>query len=252
MAPDLQKRISISTTLLFYVCKVCLLGIVHTATAQNKSLKLQKLKRNFISIPEPSDLCVNDSGNAMFIVSDAGMLFKTDLEGQVQAKADEKGDDFEGVCMADGLVYVSDESDRKIYVYNATDLSLKHVVDLPYKGETNKGFESICYNPKENKFILISESDPCKLFIYSKEFKLERFVTLKVASDISAANFYNNQLYVLSDEDHCLIALNDKFETEQKYDVAVINPEGLYITKEYIIVASDDMQCVYYFKNTLP
>ena len=72
-----------------------------------------------------------------------------------------------------------------------------------------------------------------------------------VASDISSARFYKNELFLLSDEDMTLIKVNpETFEVIQKWRIPVINPEGLAFDKNgNILITSDDMQRLFYFNN---
>ena len=68
-------------------------------------------------IPEPSDIVYDSASNHYYIVSDHGMLFECDLQGNIIRKANEEGQDFEGVEIKDSFVYVSDETPRKVYKY---------------------------------------------------------------------------------------------------------------------------------------
>ena len=59
------------------------------------------------NIPEPSDIVYDKDTKHYFIVSDHGILFETDLAGNIIRKAHDEGMDFEGVEVTDSFVYVS-------------------------------------------------------------------------------------------------------------------------------------------------
>src|SRR6202012_453022 len=110
-----------------------------------------------------------------FIVSDHGMLFECDLEGNILRKAPEEGLDFEGVEVTDSFVYVSDETSRKIYKYRKSDLTLVKTYMVTWSGAANKAFESITYNETKKCWVLVSEA-PVVIIEYDDKFKeLDRY-----------------------------------------------------------------------------
>jgi uncharacterized protein YjiK len=217
----------------------------NASIAQMKSEQHHHLK-----IGEPSDVCIDDKDESLFIVSDEGELFKTDKKGNVLLKSKFKGNDFEGVCTKGNRVYVSDESSRKIHEFDASTLEHISSKNIVLDEELNAGFESITFNTKTNQFILISEKRPNVMVFCDENFKIINEITLNITSDISAATYFNQKLYVLSDEEHCIIELNDENKEVKRYSVNIINPEGIcFDAQGNLIIVSDNMESIFFYKK---
>lgn len=222
---------------------------------RNKDIPKHKLHfENFKSlkgIPEPSDIAYDQETGHFFIVSDHGILFETDLKGKVIRQAAETGTDFEGVEIKNGYVFVADESGRKVYKYEKKDLKLSNTYATPYNGKPNKGFESITYNYSKNCFVLISEKNPTIIFEYNDSFKITNQYHFDKASDISAARYWKGAMYLLSDEDACILRCDPiTYEVKEHYKFDILNPEGfVFDDSGNLTVVSDDLERIYFFKN---
>jgi len=219
-----------------------------------KPLKLQ-YKRSFrIDIPEPSDVCLNAKKDGYYVVSDNGFLFETDLDWKVIRKADYVGYDFEGVYADSKYVYVVEERSRRIVYFDITTLQLIKKVEIPYSGGRNKGFESLTWNKQKTCFVSITEKDPTTLFEFDESFRQIAQYDFNIASDISAAQFHEGKMYLLSDEDRSIFRLNaETYELEKTWKLNILNPEGLVFGPDgTLYVISDDLEKVYQFENTLP
>jgi uncharacterized protein YjiK len=201
------------------------------------------------NVQEPSDIALSHNEQSYFIVSDNGMLHETDLQGKIIRTAKHKGIDFEGVYATEDKVYVVDETARKVYVYNTSDLSLANTYVLQYSGGRNKGFESITYNKKKNAFILITEKEPVLIREYNYDFVLTNEIEFKGVSDVSSATWYNDFIYLLSDEDMMVMKVSpNDYSIIDRKKVPIINPEGIAFTKDgKMYITSDDMERIYYF-----
>ena len=234
-------------------CLVSLLILlVTTSINAQKCSKLKPTKSVSIAVPEPSDICYSAKTNTFFVVSDQGILFEIDENGKVLRKKEQKDTDFEAVYSDDKNVYAVDESNRTIYEYNITTFKKNKVTTIPYNGARNKGYESFTYDENRKKYLLITESNPAIVFELDSNFSITKQTDISdVASDISSARFYKNELFLLSDEDMTLIKVNpETFEVIQKWRIPVINPEGLAFDKNgNILITSDDMQRLFYFNN---
>ena len=230
-----------------------ILIIYSTATIQaQKGTKQKPVKYVSIGVPEPSDICYNSKSDTFFVVSDTGILFEVDKTGKSIRKKNQKGTDFEAVYCNDKNVYAVDESNRTIYDYDILTLKLNNSITIPYSGSRNKGYESFTFDATKNKFLLITESDPIIVFELDTNFNVTKKIDISdVAKDISAARFYKDSLFLLSDEDMMLIKVNPlTYEVIQKWSLLVINPEGLAFDKDgNILITCDDMQRLYYFNN---
>jgi uncharacterized protein YjiK len=210
---------------------------------------IQKIFKKSIKIPEPSDLCVSLSDkNNFYIVSDNGLLFETDTEGNILKKSDYLGFDFEGVCTDGEFLYVSEESVRKISVFDK-ELNYLYSKIINYNGGRNKGIEAITFNQEKQIFIAITERDPVFVREYTKDWTLisERTLTEK-HSDISAITFYNGFYWILSDEDRTVNKYSQDFKIQKKFKLNVLNPEGIaFDSDNNLCILSDDMQLLYKF-----
>lgn len=217
-----------------------------------KSIKIKPTKKYKIEVPEPSDIAYSADENSLFVVSDNGYLFETNLDGTVLRKADYSGLDDEAVYATESHVYVVEEFSRKIKMFSLPDLTLEKTVNFPYNGARNKGYEGFTYNKARGVFTLIVEKDP--IYVFELNEKLEKINEINLgnmARDISAATYYNDHLYLLSDEDRTVFKLNPKdYSVISKWIIPVINAEGLAFDKSgNLIVASDALQLLYYFNN---
>lgn len=234
--------------------KTLLLSITLISFSVNaqKAIKLKPTKSISVSIPEPSDICYNPKTNTYYIVSDTGILYETDENCKVLKTRVQKDTDFEAVYTDGVYVYAVDESNRTVYKYDNQNLELISSIVIAYNGGRNKGYESLDFNPEKNKFILITESNPVMLFELDLDFKVTSQKDISdIASDISSARYYNNFLWLLSDEDMMLLKVDPStYKVLQRWKLPVINPEGLAFDKNGdLLISCDDMQRVYYFNN---
>jgi uncharacterized protein YjiK len=219
-----------------------------------KPSRLKHSRSFYIDIPEPSDVCLKPQKDGYYIVSDNGLLFETDLNWKVIRKADYQGYDFEGVYADAQYVYALEERSRQIVFFNPNTFKKVKSVEIPYAGGRNKGFESLTWNQRKMCFVSITEKDPTTLFEFDENFRQIAQYDFKIASDISAAQYHEGKLYLLSDEDRSIFRLNaETYELENSWKLNILNPEGLVFGPDgTLFVISDDLEKVYQFENTLP
>jgi uncharacterized protein YjiK len=212
--------------------------------------KLKWLKKYSLKISEPSDICYSASTNTYFAVSDGGYLYETDENGIILRKAPYSGLDFEGVFADSSYVYVMEEMTRTIIAFDKTTLSKTGIRRVNYHGARNKGYEAITYNEAKKCFVIITERDPVWIHELDENFLVKNEIQLKKVSDISAATFYQGKLYLLSDEDHCVLQVNPlTYSIEKKYKLNVINPEGICFAPDGTMkIISDDMGMLFNYR----
>lgn len=217
---------------------------------QVSAQKLKPIATYKLKIKEPSDLCFTPDNKGFLIVSDNGILYKTDLEGKILQTSSQTGIDFEGVCLYKGNVLVSDETPRHFFTLDIEKLEQISFFELTYLGGRNSGFEAITFNEEKNSLMLITEKNPIWIFELDHHQKIVGKHKFKYARDISAATFQNGFLYLLSDEDRTVFKLNPiNYELISKLKIPVINPEGLAIDKiGNMYILSDDRELLYHFK----
>jgi uncharacterized protein YjiK len=241
-----MNRLKINTVFLF------LLFLVFTSFTFHRVYSVVKIKYSTkikIKVSEPSDIAIDNNTKEFYIPSDNGILYKCDSLGTIIQQAETQGWDFEGVEIKDNSVFVLDESARKVYKYAKTNLKLENVYSTPYNGGRNEGFESLCYNYTKKCFVLITEKNPITIYEYDEKFQLLNQIKFTETRDISSARWFDGHIYLLSDEDRCILKCDaDDYSVKNKYIINVINPEGLTFNKFGIpVVAGDDIQQLYYF-----
>ena len=213
----------------------------------NGAEKIKPQSKMRVKVKEPSDIAYTSDKNYL-VVSDGGTLLKLDNAGKVILKAKQTGIDFEGVLELNEFVYVADETARKVLVFDAKTLDYVKSHQLQLQRASNSGFESIAYNSKKERFVLVTEKNPITIQEYSKDFVLQAEYSFNNVRDISSALYHNGNLYLLSDEDHLLMKLRDDYSIEKSWDINILNPEGFcFDEKNNLIVISDDLEMIYNF-----
>jgi uncharacterized protein YjiK len=204
-------------------------------------------------IPEPSDIVFDSVTARFYIVSDHGILFECDTMANILRTAEVTGKDYEGVEVKDGLIYVSDERPRMVFVYDQNTLKLVAQHTIPFGGEANSGFESITYNYSKRCWVMVSEKDPITIVELDSNFKILNQQVFTRANDISSARWWRGSMYLLSDENACIFRCDPvTYEPQEKYSFSMLNPEGLCFTPQgQPRITSDDMQTLYYFTPLL-
>ncbi|MCB1185552.1 SdiA-regulated domain-containing protein [bacterium] len=170
----------------YLLCMLFLMLAVSTARAEDDvlaSLPGWKFEQAMAlkEVPEPSGLCYYPVHDSLFIVDDGAAdrkpaVYEISLTGEVLQKL-EIGYDLEGVCYcsADGLVYVADENEERIYSINPDELSLVETYRISRMLDGKEvleaggnGFEGIEYISAGNGdwsdcFILLNQDDPHSL-----------------------------------------------------------------------------------------
>ena len=216
-------------------------------------IKLKAESKRFLKhIPEPSDIVYDHATGHFFIVSDHGFLFECNKDGSIIRKASVRGLDFEGLELRDSLVYVSDESGRKVYLYKRSDLSLVKTYTVRWDGAINKAFESIIYNEARHCFVLIAEK-PATVVEVNDSFKEVNRFSLGFAKDINGARYYKGQIYMVSSGGSCVYRCNpNNYRPDKKYLVKILNAEGVAFDDEgKMFITSDNEQKLYNY-NSLP
>lgn len=229
-----------------------ILFLLLLSMVEQRPEKLKPMRWLHTQVPEPSDICMHPDRDTYFVVSDDGFLFEVDTLGRIIRKADYKGFDTEGVTVHGSKVYVIEEFTRKIRVFDLETLEMERTVSVPYAGGRNKAFESIAFNHARNCFVMLTEKDPIFLVELDASLNVINEIDMDgIASDISAATWHKEHLWLLSDEDMVVMKLDPKnYKILNKWRVPIINPEGIAFDRQgRMIIVSDDLERFYYFKS---
>ncbi len=244
-----------NTTVPHYIPRISALVLVvllfsfATKIKKNTIQKITAQKYINLAVAEPSDIAFDTESGNYFIVSDNGYLSECDTTGKIIRTAHTSGWDFEGVEVVNNAVYVSDESARQVIKYNKQTLEVENTYQLSYNGGRNEGFESLTYNTKKSCFVLISEKNPITIREYNNEFVQLNQYQFTASRDVSSARYFNDAIYLLSDEDRCVLKCDaSSYKVLNKQSVNIINPEGIcFDNKARMLIAADDIQRLYYF-----
>jgi uncharacterized protein YjiK len=219
------------------------------ATGAPDSPRLLPTAVHHLRVHEPSDICLTAAQDGFFIVGDEGALHRINLMGEIQQTAPTKGLDFEGVFLQGNQLFVVEEMTRRIITYDATTLAPIRTTTVPYFGGRNKAFESLTYNPLRKHYVSITERDPVRIIELDDQFRQVADYPFPKVADISAATFADGSLWLLSDEDATLYALDPAtYQVQDQWRLKVLNAEGLAIAGDKLYIVSDDMASLYEFQ----
>lgn len=209
------------------------------------------LKYSVKGMSEASEIVLAADGQNVYILADKAYVYKADMQGKKIQKIDVKGYDIEGATLVGDKLYISDENLRQVLCYNLSTQTLEKTHQLHYGGGANLGFESIVHLPLSNTFLLASEKSPCVFHEYSETFQLLNQFQIKGIREVSALCWYQNNLYVLSDEEATVYKVDlQKHTIINAWQVPIINPEGLCFNKQgEMMIISDDMGKLFVFSN---
>ncbi|MEL7124319.1 MAG: SdiA-regulated domain-containing protein, partial [Bacteroidota bacterium] len=211
------------------------------------SLKIKESIK--LTIPEPSGISFSSNGQHLYIVSDKGKLYKTDLSGNVIKKAKYRGSDFEGVCTKGGKVFVVDETLRQILEFDSESLKLKESQQYVYNGATNRSWESIVFDPNSERLLAFTEKLPVLMFEFNKGLEQKAVHQINKIKEIAGATYHNGLIWVVSDEDRTVYALSPKsLKIKKSWKIPVLNPEGITFSPNGTLwIISDAMAKIYKF-----
>lgn len=218
--------------------------------ADSKDIELKIVERVTLGIVEPSDMCFSIDGQNLYIVSDKGRLHKADLSGNIIKTAKYKGHDFEGICARGNSVFVVDETLRMILEFDAISMKLKESYQFNYNGAMNRSWESIAFVTSSDQFISFTEKLPVLLFEFDHDMTQKGVHLIDDIQEISGATYYNDLIWVVSDEDRKIYTLNkNTYKVKDSWKIPVLNPEGITISPDgQIWILSDAMASIYKFE----
>ena len=236
-----------STKFLLYIG----VALIFSSFKKDQTTKIYFESWISLKIAEPSDIALAPNRLSYFVVSDDdAAVYEIDLDGKVLRKSKTLGIDLEAVCARPDFLYVVDETPRKVFQLDYNSLEVVRTFHVPYSGGRNKGFESITYNEQKKCFVLITEKDPIIIFELDDNFRPINEIRWKHARDLSAATFHDGFIWLLSDEDMTVFKCNPKnYEVLSRWKINVHNPEGIVFNKGEMLIAADDLERLYFFKQ---
>lgn len=234
---------------------VSILSVLILDTFTDPTIPLKPIYSTDIQVPEPSDLAFHPRLNALMVVSDEGYIYECGLPEKGKKlkptrKGKHRGSDLEAVCVVNDRVVAVEERFRRLLFF--TD-SLEYGgwnKEVPYSGGKNKAYEGITWDSQKNEYYLFTEKEPSRCLILNSDFQIVKEKNIKVDGDISGATFYENKIYIVSDEGQWVARLHpETLVIEAKYSIPVWNAEGICFQPDgKMLVMSDDMAKIYVFE----
>ncbi len=228
--------------------------------------------KTIASIAEASGICYSADNDALFVVSDKGVIYKLDMQGKILAQHTHKSTkgkkyDYEGVACddANGNVVVAVEGKDNLHTIEQSDLSslLKNSEGKPtgdivrpdddtlFKDKKGKtGIEGITINDgsvyiSNQSLVAYPGKDSSFVFTVDDSFADAPNVDYVIDHkqlDIVGLSFHNDLLYMLSATNHKLIAYDiDKEKVVSTKDLpAGVDAEGVAFDNAGNIYFADD------------
>lgn len=202
-----------------------------------------------VQVPEPSDIAAIPGTDRFYCVSDNGHVMEIGSDGHVAREARDVAYDLEGILLKDDTLIVLDERSRNLIWLTVRDLKAVRRLTVPYHGGRNRGYEAIVWNPAKQRYLLITERDPVRIIELDAAMRVVNEVPFAGnVRDISSAAWHDGQLWLLSDVDMQVLQCDPTdYHVKGRWEVPVINPEGLAFSNGRLMILSDDRQRLYTF-----
>lgn len=235
-------------TVVFIVIIVMIFSCNFKIKSSNELVVLEEIKLN---IKEPSGITYYK--NHLYIASDYnGLVYKTNLKGEIVKKIPTDFTDIEGVAMdKNGNLFVVNENKRTF-----VKLKLNGETDKKYKikgrqKQHNSGLEGVCYSKKLDCFFIVNESLPREVMKISRKGKEKESFKIDFANDLSGICFdeKTKNIWIVSDESQKIYEVSTKGVKLKDYKIPVNKAEGITINKDKIYVVSDAENKLYVLKK---
>lgn len=202
-----------------------------------------------VQVPEPSDIAAISGTNRFYCVSDNGHVMEIGSDGNVVREARDVAYDLEGILLKEDTLILMDERSRTVIWVATHDLRPVRRLTVPYHGGRNRGYEAIVWNPVKQRYLLITERDPVRIIELDAAMRVVNEVPFAGnVRDISSAAWHDGQLWLLSDMDMQVLQCDPTdFQVKNRWEVPVINPEGIAFSNDRLMILSDDRQRLYTF-----
>jgi uncharacterized protein YjiK len=236
-------------------CLVMLCLCQHKETPKPRStILLSPVFVRPLDVQEPSDLCLDYSGNYLWTVSDkTGEVYKLDMTGKTIKKLPFASQDLEGIAMPPSgqILYLIEETQKKIISIDTLGTVLsEHVLNFTSTGVN--GFEGVTVNVHDGHLFLVHKKNPGTLVELDPQFATLQTVPLKIATDYSGICYDSSRqaLWIVSDESQMVVLCDPSGRLIDKWKVGVVNPEGIAVDlkRERLFIVSDQEQKLYAYE----
>lgn len=215
---------------------------------------LTLLEAHVLSVAEPSDLAIDETGTILWTVTNhPEKVYQLKTDGTVVKTLSYVGYDLEGIAydVRDHTLWLAEENRREV-VHVDLDGAVLATYPLGLTGAQNSGLEGICVNDSGTVFVL-NEKEP-GLFI-----RLKSDVSIETSTGLSFSLDYSGMSYDAPRK--CFWITGDQSEklylwtpnrVVAEYVLPFPKPEGVAFDpiSNRIYVVSDQTNALYVFKST--
>lgn len=206
-----------------------------------------------INIKEPSGLTLSLDGDNLWVVSDkANKIYLISKDGKIIKDIAVKGKDFEGITQVnENLLAIVNEEDGKIILADFSGNIIKEV-NAGFAKKGSSGLEGISYDKNNNRYFIVNEKNPEKLFILDEEFNLINEAEIKKVKDLSGIFYESNEnvLWIVSDESKVILKCSISGKVIEEYKIDVPQAEGIAVdfNEKKIYLVSDKTGMLYIYE----
>ena len=230
------------------------LGTVHAKPqAPPRSAALHLIATYPLSVAEPSDLAIDESGTRLWTVGNTPpRVYQLGLDGQVVKTLNFVGEDLEGVAYDrnDRTLWVAEENRRElIHLDMNGDVLSRHRLDLA--GEKNSGLEGICLDDKGQLFA-VTEKRPGLFLELGAGRSISARRNVDFAEDYSGIAYDRKQgcFWIVSDKSQALYLWSRHAGVVQRYALPYEKAEGVAVddAAKRIYIVSDSENKLYVYR----
>lgn len=144
------------------------------------------------NVAEPSGLALDKINNQLFVVSDAGNIYRLSLTGDLLEVYSYPGD-LEGVSMYNTpntiLVAIEDVHTLFVFDFETSTTIASHKMSYENIGKPGSGIEGVTYNSTTGEIYFLNEKKPGALLVANSDFIVTEEYVLAFADDYSASHY---------------------------------------------------------------
>lgn len=215
---------------------------------------LTLLEVHVLSIAEPSDLAIDETGTILWTVTNhPEKVYQLQTDGTVVKELSYVGSDLEGVAYdpRDHTLWLAEENRREV-VHVDLDGAVLATHALGLTGALNSGLEGICVNDSGTVFVL-NEKEPGLFIRLKSDLSIETSTGLSFSLDYSGMCYDAGRkcFWITGDQSKKLYLWTPPNQVVSEFALPFSKPEGIAFDPltNRIYVVSDQTNGLYVFKN---
>jgi uncharacterized protein YjiK len=212
------------------------------------------LESHPLTIREPSDLTIDDTGTILWAVTNHPQkVYRLGLDGHVADSLSYIGNDLEGVAYdpRDHTLWLAEEELRQVVHIDLTGAELARY-SLGLTGQHNKGLEGICLNDSGTVF-LVNEMEPGLFIRLHPDHSIATMINLTFATDYSGITYdlAKRCFMIVSDQSQGLFLWDESNHVLASRALPFKKPEGIAYdpARNRIYLVSDATNALYVFQG---